>query len=132
MEQQAMATAKAATDTGWPTFAGVFFLVSGVFNLIYGIAALSGSRYVVDRVLFGNLDFWGVVLLIIGGLGMFAGWAVLGRQESGRIFGIALASVGILVQLMIINTNGSWGLVAIAAYFVILYSLIVKGENYAG
>jgi hypothetical protein len=132
MNQQAMATARAATDTGWPTFAGVFFLVSGAFNLIYGIAALADSKYVVDQVLFANLDFWGVVLLIIGGLGIFAGWAVLGRQESGRKFGIALASVGILVQLMIINTNGSWGLVVIAVYFMILYSLIVKGEAYAG
>ena len=41
---QASATARAATGTGWATFAGVFFLVAGTFQVIEGIAALSKSR----------------------------------------------------------------------------------------
>ena len=126
---QASATARAATGTGWATFAGVFFLVAGTFQVIEGIAALSKSRYLVAQVLFANLEFWGVVLLIVGGLGIFAGYAILSRQEIGRVIGIALASLGIVVQLMFINTNQSWGLVMIAVYIAILYGLIVKGEE---
>jgi len=126
---QASATARAATGTGWATFAGVFFLVAGTFHVIEGIAALSKSRYLVSQVLFANLEFWGVVLLIVGGLGIFAGYAILSRQEIGRVLGIALASLGILVQLMFANTNGTWALVMIAVYIVILYGLIVKGEE---
>ena len=61
--EQASATARAATGTGWATFAGVFFLVAGTFHVIEGIAALSKSRYLVAQVLFANLEFWGVVLL---------------------------------------------------------------------
>jgi hypothetical protein len=126
---QASATARAATGTGWAAFAGVFFLVAGTFQVIEGIAALSKSRYLFAQVLFANLEFWGVVLLIVGGLGIFAGYAILSRQEIGRVLGIALASLGIVVQLMFANTNGTWALVMIAVYMVILYGLIVKGEE---
>ena len=129
---QASATARAATGTGWATFAGVFFLVAGTFHVIEGIAALSKSRYLVAQVLFANLEFWGVVLLIVGGLGMFAGYAILSRQEIGRVLGIALASLGIVVQLMFANANITWALVMIAVYMAILYGLIVKGEETGG
>ncbi len=126
---QASATARAATGTGWATFAGVFFMVAGTFQVIEGIAALSKSKYLLAQVLFANLEFWGVVLLIVGGLGIFAGYAILSGQEIGRVLGIALASLGIVVQLMFINANASWGLVMIAVYMAILYGLIVKGDE---
>ncbi|MGH3142485.1 MAG: DUF7144 family membrane protein [Gaiellales bacterium] len=126
---QASTTARAATGTGWATFAGVFFLVAGTFHVIEGIAALSKSRYLFAQVLFANLEFWGVVLLVLGGLGIFAGYAILSLQESGRVLGIALAAVGIIAQLMFINANAWWGVVMIAVYMAILYGLIVKGEE---
>ena len=126
---QTAATAKAATGTGWAAFAGVFFLIVGTFHVIDGIAALSKSRYVSGGVLFANIEFWGVVLLIVGGLGIFAGWAILSGQETGRVIGIALASVGILVQLMFANANQTWAFVMIAFYAIILYGLIAKGDE---
>jgi hypothetical protein len=127
--EQASGTARAATGTGWATFAGVFFVVAGTFHVIEGIAALASSRYLVPQVLFANLEFWGVLLLVLGGLGVFAGYAILSLQETGRVLGIGLASVGIVVQLMFINANAWWGLVMIALYMAILYGLIVKGEQ---
>jgi hypothetical protein len=130
--EQASTTARAATGTGWATFAGVFFLVAGAFHVIEGIAALSKSRYLVPQVLFANLEFWGVVLLVLGGLGIFAGYAILSLQETGRVLGIVLASVGIVVQLMFINANAWWAIVMIAVYMAILYGLIVKGEETRG
>ena len=48
------------------------------------------------------------------------------------MLGIALASLGIVVQLMFANTNGSWAIVMIAVYMAILYGLIVKGEETGG
>lgn len=126
--EQASATARAATGTGWATFAGVFFLVGGTFHVIEGIAALATAGTLAAKVLFANLEFWGVVLLVLGGLGIFAGYAILTLQESGRMLGIALAAVGIVVQLMFINANPWWGIVMIAVYMAILYALIVKGE----
>ena len=127
--QQASSRARAATDAGWAALAGVFFLVAGTFHVIEGIAALASSRYLEPQVLFANLEFWGVLLLVIGGLGIFAGYAILSLQETGRALGILLASAGIVVQLMFINANAWWGLVMIALYMAILYALLVRGET---
>jgi hypothetical protein len=125
---QASATARAATDAGWAAFAGVFSLVAGTFHVIEGIAALATASTLTARVLFANLEFWGVVLLALGGLGVFVGYAILTLQASGRILGIVLAAVGIVVQLMFMNANPWWGVVMIAVYMAILYALIVRGE----
>lgn len=129
--QEASSSAR-ATDAGWAAFAGVFFLVAGTFHVIEGIAALASSRYLVPQVLFANLEFWGVLLLVIGGLGIFAGYAILSIQETGRALGVVLASAGIVVQLMFINANAWWGLVMIALFMAILYALIVKGDEKRG
>lgn len=126
---QTSATAKAAIGTGWTTFAGVFFLIAGTFHVIDGISALAKADYLSRSTLFANIQFWGVVLLVVGGLAIYAGWAILGRQSSGRVIGIALASIGILVQLMFVNANATWAIVMIAIYMAILYGLIVKGED---
>ncbi len=126
---QASDAARAATGTGWATFSGVFFLIAGTFHVIDGISALSKADYLSRTVLFANIEFWGVVLLIVGGLAIYAGWAILGGSASGRVIGIALASIGIIVQLMFLNANEGWALVMIAIYIMILYGLIVKGED---
>lgn len=125
---QASATSRAATGTGWAAFAGVFFLVGGTFHVIEGIAALATSSTLAEQLLFANLEFWGVVLLVLGGLGIFAGYAILTLQETGRVLGVPLAAVGIVVQLMFINANAWWGIVMIAVYMAILYALLVKSE----
>ena len=54
-------TAQAVTRPGWITFAGIMFLISCTFHVIGGIEAISKSDYVVNKLLFANLEFWGVV-----------------------------------------------------------------------
>ena len=133
-EQRMQDTADAATGTGWLSFAGILFFVAGIFHVIDGIAALSkahtfnpGSR---GDGLFANIHFWGVVMLIIGGLAIFAGYALLNRMASGRIIGIFLASLGIIAQLMFLSANESWALIMIAIWLMILYGLIVRGDEF--
>lgn len=130
--EQTGETARAALGTGWATLAGVFLLVAGTFHVIEGIAGLANASYLADQVLFASLEFWGVVLLIVGGLAIFAGYAILTRQEVGRVLGIALAGAGILVQLMVVRANAHAGLAMIALYMATLYGLIVKGDEARG
>jgi hypothetical protein len=130
-EQKAQETFSAATGSGWITFGGYMFLVTGVFHVIDGISALSKAHVYGDYGLFANIRFWGVVMLIIGGLGIFAGYAILMRQSSGRMIGIVLAGLGILAQLMFLSAYPFWGLIMVAMWIIILYALIVHGEEYA-
>ena len=49
-----------ATDTGWPVFAGVLFVLAGIFHVMWGIAALANDdNFVTDELLFGDLSLWG-------------------------------------------------------------------------
>jgi hypothetical protein len=128
-QQRMQDTYRSATGTGWVVFAAIMFMISGVFHVVDGIAALANSRYVDDIPLFANLDFWGVVWLIIGGLALFAGYAILAGSETGRIIGIALASLSLITQLMFIEANPWWAIVVITIDFIILYALIVKAER---
>jgi hypothetical protein len=127
-------TYKAATGTGWITFAAILFLITGTFHVIDGISALSKAHVFSQRQfgggegLFANLTFWGIVLLIIGGLALYAGYALL-SGSGGRGVGIFLASLGIIAQLMFITAQPWWALVMIAMWFMIIYALIVRGEE---
>jgi hypothetical protein len=129
-EQKAQETFTAATGSGWVTFGGYLFFVVGIFHVIDGIAALSKSHVYKDYGLFANIHFWGVVLLIIGGLGIYAGYAVLDRQPTGRVLGIILAGIGILAQLMFSSANEFWALIMVAMWSMILYALIVHGNEF--
>jgi hypothetical protein len=106
-------------------------LVVGIFHVIDGISALAKAHVYVDNGLFWNIRFWGVVMLIIGGLGIYAGYAILNRVESGRIVGIVLAALGILAQLMFLTANEFWSLIMVAMWIIILYALIVHGDEFA-
>ena len=53
---------------GWIGFAGIMLVLVGFFNVIDGIAAISDSKYVVNQLLFSNLDAWGWFFLIWGAL----------------------------------------------------------------
>jgi hypothetical protein len=129
-------TYKAATGTGWVTFGAILFLVAGTFHVIDGISALSKANVFNQGVnagegLFANLTFWGIVYLIIGGLAIYAGYALLSGTGGGRGIGIFLASLGILINLMFLTAAPFWALVLIAMWFMILYALIVQGEEAA-
>jgi hypothetical protein len=123
-------TYAAATGTGWVTFAAILFLITGTFHIIDGIAALSKANefHYGSKGLFANLTFWGIVLLIIGGLALYAGYALLSRTGGGRSIGIFLASLGIIGQLLFLSAQPWWALVMITLWIIIIYALIVQGE----
>jgi hypothetical protein len=130
-EQKAQETFTAATSSGWVTFGGFLFFVVGIFHVIDGISALSKAHVYHDYGLFANIRFWGVVMLIIGGIGIWAGYAILQRQELGRMIGIILAGAGILAQLMFLSANETWALIMVAMWIIVLYALIVHGDEFA-
>src|ERR1700749_3881897 len=84
---------------GLVLFAGVLLLVSGFWNLIYGIAAIAQSHVFVANAhyVFGNLRAWGWVTLIFAILLLIAGGGVMagnprdpwGCRGGGRVYTIA-------------------------------------------
>ncbi len=131
VEQRVQDTYKAALGSGWPTFAGVMLVIVGVLQAVFGIAALAKSKYVSDVTLFGPLALWGVILLVVGGLCLLAGYAMLNRQPRGRELGIGAASLSVIAEFLFVAGNPWWALFTIAISLSIIYALVVPGDGVA-
>jgi hypothetical protein len=113
---------------GWLTFAGIMLMIVGFFNVIGGLTAIDGtSSYLVNEVLFSNLETWGWFFLIWGIIQICASFAILTGRTWGAVVGIFTASLNAIAQLAWLNTNTNWALVAILVDILVIYGLAVYG-----
>ena len=72
--------------TGWWVFAAILLAVSGVLNVIWGIAAIGDSHFFTANAhyIFSNLNTWGWITLIIGVVELFAAFSLLQGGGSAR------------------------------------------------
>ena len=96
-------------DSGWAVFAGVLFLLAGIFHLMWGIAAFaSDDTFIADELLFGDLSLWGVFYIIIGTLQLAAAWLVSTARRSGQIMGLILAVLSAINAMLTFASNPLW------------------------
>lgn len=112
---------------GWVVLASILLVIAGIFNIIWGAAAVSKSELLVSRLLFANLTFWGVVWLIIGAVEVCAGFAVLAKAQWARIFGIIMASISAIGAFFYIWAFPGWSILVIALDVLIIYGLAEYG-----
>ena len=121
---------------GLVLFAGVLLLVSGFWNLIYGIAAIAQSHVFVANAhyVFGNLRAWGWVTLIFAILLLIAGGGIMVGNQAARWFGVAVLGLNLIEQMFSIPSYPFWSLTIIALDVVALYGLCAYGsrENVEG
>jgi hypothetical protein len=119
--------AEEASGTGWIAFAGTMLILVGFFNVIDGIAAISGSDYLVNQLLFSNLDAWGWFFLIWGGIQVIAGFAVYTGAGWGAIIGVISAFGNAIAQLSWARAYPVWAVSAIVLDVLVIYGLMVYG-----
>jgi hypothetical protein len=114
--------------TGSALFASILLMVAGTVNIIYGIAAISDSKFFVNdnTYVFSNLHTWGWVTLLLGTVGLFAGFSVLRGGVFGRTIGIFVASLTAIGALLSIGgAYPFWSLGVFALCIVIIHGLVV-------
>jgi hypothetical protein len=111
----------------WLDFAGLMLILVGAFNIVDGLAAVSGSSYVADKLLFANLDAWGWFFLIWGILQVFAGIAVMRGAGWAAIVGIVAASFNAIAQIAAARTFPVWSLAIVVADVLVIYGLVQYG-----
>ena len=121
------AYAEEASGTGWVAFAGTMLILVGCFNLIDGIAAIANSDYLVNQLLFANLDAWGWFFLIWGALQVCAGFAVYSGVGWAALVGIVSAFANAIAQLSWARAYPVWAICAIVLDVLIIYALVVYG-----
>jgi hypothetical protein len=113
------------------TFAGVMFLIAGAFNLLDGIVALVNDDYfVADELLFGDLTAWGVWWLVVGTALTLVGIGILRRMTLSVIFGIGLAAINAVTQLMWLGAYPAWAIAAIVVDGLIIWALTAHIEDF--
>ena len=116
---------------GLVVFASVMLLIIGCFNLIYGIAAVANAHVFVANAhyVFGGLNSWGWVTLIIGAVQLLAAAGVLAGYQLARWFGVAVLGINALAMMFFIPAYPLWALIIIAADVVALWGLCAYGSR---
>jgi hypothetical protein len=114
---------------GWLTFAGTMLVIVGIMNSIYGIAAISDSKFFVHgtKYVFGSLNTWGWFLLIVGVIQILAAFSIWGRTTWGVWVGVLAASVNAMLQLLDLPAYPFLSLTLFAVDILIIYGLVAYG-----
>src|SRR5437764_9979019 len=79
---------------GWIAFAGTMLMLVGTVNVIYGIAAIGNAHFYAGHsaYVFGSLNTWGWVALLLGITQGLAGLGLFARNQFARWLGVIFAS----------------------------------------
>jgi hypothetical protein len=116
---------------GSALFVGILLMVAGILNIIYGIAAVSNSKFFVEdtQFVFSSLHTWGWITIILGVIELTAAFSLFAGGVYGRVIGIAAATLGAIGALLDVGgVHPWWSLGIFAICLVCIHGLIVLGE----
>ena len=119
--------------TGWWIFAAIMLSISGVLNIIWGIAAVSEAHFVTSGTeqtyVFSGLNTWGWITLILGALEILAAMSLFAGGGFGRWFGIFAASLVAIGALLDIHVLPFWSICVFALSVIVVYQLAKAPER---
>jgi hypothetical protein len=129
-------TQRGTRGTGWIIFAGIAMIIGGANMFINGAWALHATSTQVatfkNQLLFSdtNLDTWGWIYVIVGGIVLLAGLFVFMRQRWAVMVGILAATVqAILAFFWIFSPQWPAALAIIVIDLLVLHALVAYGER---
>jgi hypothetical protein len=112
--------------TTWLDLACIVLVLVGALNVIDGLAAIRGSGYIADHLLFANLDAWGWLVLIWGVVQILAGLAVYRGAPWGAFVALGTAFGNAIIQLGWVDTDPFWSLTIIGLDVLVIYGLVAR------
>src|SRR3954469_1276664 len=115
---------------GWVLFAGTMLLIVGTLNFIYGIAAISDSKFYVKDAQFviSNLNTWGWFLVIVGAVQAISALGIWAQAAGARWVGILSAGVNAIIQMLAISAYPFLAISLFAIDILIIYGLLAHGR----
>ncbi|HLM17292.1 MAG TPA: hypothetical protein VK549_05690 [Acidimicrobiia bacterium] len=129
-------TQRGPRGTGWIIFAGIMMIIAGANMFINGLWALNATNSQIasfkNQLLFSdtNLDTWGWIYVIVGGLVLLAGLFVFMRQRWAVMVGILAATVqAIFAFFWIFSPQWPAALAIIVIDLLVLHGLVAYGDR---
>lgn len=114
--------------SGWVTFAGIVFLVSGLANLFWGLGALADKAYLdAGGLLYSTLNTWGWVAVVWSAVVLIGGVMLLARMSIAPIVGIVLAFVSCVFWMFALPVLPLFAMTALMFDALVIYGLAVHG-----
>ena len=114
---------------GWAAFAATMVLIAGVFNFIYGLAAIVDDDYfAASDLLFGDLSLWGWIHLILGVAQVVTATMIFSGSDLGAVLGITFAGFNAIAALLAIGAYPVWSVIILVIDGLIIYALTVYGD----
>jgi hypothetical protein len=119
---------------GWLVFCGSMLGLAGVIGLIQGIVTATKSSFYVSssRYVFSGPSTWGWIMIIVGVITILAAFGIFRGAQWARFFGMGIASLQALVQLLSIQSYPFWSLAVFALDVLVVYGLAVYGNRRIG
>jgi hypothetical protein len=116
---------------GWVAFAGTMLTIVGALNFIYGIAAISNSKFYARDVTYilSDLNTWGWALLILGTVQFISAFGILAQMSGARWVGIITAGLNAIVQLMVMPAAPFLAIALFTIDILVIYGLIAHGKR---
>ncbi len=116
--------------SGIVTFAGLVFVLAGIFNAIVGLVGILNPDYFTDNTLFASIQAWGWAILLLGLLQLGTGVGILARRLGGMLLGILLAMTGMVLHVAFVAAFPIWSVSVMALQLILIFVLTVHAHEF--
>jgi len=129
---QPPATTRPSGWVGWILFASCLLVLNGLLSVLVGFAAiLRDKTYFAanGQVLVFDLRAWGWIHLVIGIALVLVGIYLYRGAGAARVAALIAVAVNMIAHFTTIQTFPWWSVVVIALDVLIVYALVVHGDE---
>jgi magnesium-transporting ATPase (P-type) len=119
--------------SGWVAFAGVVLVIAGLFNVMYGLAAILNDDNILQvggqGVVVWSTTAWGWATLIVGALMACTGFGLFAGQGWARWTAVALLALNALTHFGFVTLFPLWSIFLIALDIALIYQLTARWKT---
>lgn len=127
-----MATKEPTGWIGWVYFAGFLMMLAGVFQMIAGFTALVKDEVYIagpNNLLLLDYTQWGWAHLLFGLVLFATSFSLMAGNAWGRTVGVILATLSAIANFAFVTAYPVWALTVIVVDILIIYALLVHGDE---
>ncbi|QIG40942.1 hypothetical protein G5T42_16895 [Microbacterium sp. 4R-513] len=119
---------------GWAVFGGIVLIITGVFDFLFGLAAVVGPDSAYFRNGEGdlwllNVSGWGWWHLIFGLVLVLVGVFLIRGATWARTIAVIVVGLNAISQLTLLPYQPLWALLIIGLDLLVIYAVVVHGRE---